>query len=278
MTSWPDTERFVVQQKRIDNLAHIPLHVPPRSGTIRANLDLLVCYKTRLLSGGMKAVDFIDQVSVGFPIPEPFWVTAMHSVAIVLYTCTLAASIRISWSMPQWHSPGSRQHWCMFILFAWYGQFAACRNSSGRMLTQDIPELKRRFRELKVLNSMLAGQAAAAQRCLPLVRLQVPQDLLVWAEVRELFLARYSACQLEMETSIFVATLLTLGMAACSLYYALQEDWEPGLLRLLALLYMISYVVASIPFFVMGVLVNMEGSRPIPAWSRPRNESTSKRP
>ncbi|CAE7940735.1 unnamed protein product, partial [Symbiodinium sp. KB8] len=268
MTNWPDTDRFVAQQRRIDNLAHIPLHVPPCSETIRANLDLLERYKTRLLSGGMKAGDFTDQVSVGFPIPEPFWVTAMHSVAIVLFTCALVASICLSWLMPQWHARGSRQHWCMYILFAWYGQVIACMGLCGRMLTQDIPELKRRFRELKVLNSMLAGQAAAAQRCLPLVRLQVPQDLLVWAEVRELFLARYSACQLEMETSVFVATLLTLGMAACSLYYALQEDWEPGLLSLLALQYMTSYVVASIPFFVMGVLVNTEGSKSLDLMSQ----------
>ncbi|CAE7036998.1 unnamed protein product [Symbiodinium sp. CCMP2456] len=259
ITDWPDTDRFVAQQKRINNLAHIPLHVPPRPETIPANLDLPVRYKTRLLQGGMKAADFTNRVSVGFPIPEPFWVTAMHSAAILLYTCVLVASICLSWLMPQWHSRGSLQHWCMFILFAWYGQVFG--NLSGRMLTRDIPELKRRYRELKVLNSMLAGQASAAQRCLPLVRLQEPQDLLVWAEVRELFLARYSACQLEMETSVCVTTLLTLGMAACGLYYALQEDWEAGLVSVLALQQMVSYIIASLPFFVLGVLVNMEGSK-----------------
>ncbi|CAE6962950.1 unnamed protein product [Symbiodinium sp. CCMP2592] len=269
MAKWPDTDRFVAQQKRINNLAHITLHVPPHpTEKTPANLDLLECYKARLLAGEMKAADFTNQVSVDFPIPAPFWVTAMHSLASVLWACALAASVCLSSLMPQWHSRGTLQHWFMFLLFAWYGQVAASGLFSGRMLQQDIPELKRRLRELKVLNSMLAGQAAAAQRCLPVVRLQVPQDLLVWAEVRELLLARYSARQLEMETSTLVTTLLTLGMAACSLYYALQEDWDPGLLSVLALQQMLLYIIASLPFFVMGVLVNMEGSKSLDLMSQ----------
>ena len=269
MAKWPDTDRFVAQQKRINNLAHITLHVPPHpTEKVPANLDLLECYKARLLAGEMKAADFTNQVSVDFPIPAPFWVRAMHSLAFVLWACALAASLCLSWLAPQWHSRGTLQHWCMFFLFAWYGQVAASGFLSGRMIQQNIWELRRRLRELRVLNSMLAGEAAAAQRCLPVVRLQAPQDLLVWAEVRELFLARYSACQLEMETSTLVTTLLTLGMAACSLYYALQEDWDPGLLSVLALQQMMLYIIASLPFFVMGVLVNMEGSKSLDLMSQ----------
>ena len=253
MDRWPATDRFLTQQRRINNLHHITLFVPA-SDAHGIPAELLESYKKGLKNRNMSATDFASQMSVGF---APSSLTGgLHTTVGCLHNVVVVASCFVAWWLPQWHH-GTWYSIVMLGVFLVFGLLQGVSLLTSHLLNCSY-EFAKRLMELKALNASLAGPVAAASRFVPMMRVNVSSDLLVWAEVRELCLASYAARQLEVELSVLVTTVLTLAMAVACLYSALQSSWEPGLFSLVALLTMILYIINAVPFFITAALVNLE--------------------
>ena len=253
MDRWPATDRFLTQQRRINNLSHITLFVPALD--VKSIPDeLLESYKRSLKGSDMSAVDFASQVSIGFE--PPLLMRVLYMALLCLHYLLLIASCLVCWWLPQWHH---RPWYCevMFVCFFYYGLVDGVGRLTAHLRACSW-EFTKRLMELRALNATLSGPVAAADRFVPMMRVNVASDLLVWAEVRELCLASYAARQLDVELPFLVVTVFTLAMAAVCLYSALQPTWEPGLFSAAAFLAMILYILNAGPFFVTAVLVNLE--------------------
>ncbi|CAK9014305.1 unnamed protein product [Durusdinium trenchii] len=262
---WPPSDRFLEQQERMNGLMHFSLLARPAD---EASIPqaLLPAYQRSLQDGDVNAADFASQMSIGFATQTPAWVSVMWGSAAGAATLVLIGSCILVWWMPEWHH-GVWYHQVMLTLFVGYGildgavftmfQLAICAQAWLARLT-----------DLKVLNATLAGPIAAQNMFVPAIRIHVPSDLLVWGEVRELCLARYAAEQLEMDVSVVVASMSTLGMALGSIYSSLQEQWEPGLFSFVSVLSMTLYIIFGVPLFVIGILVNMENAKSLDLMSQ----------
>ena len=253
MDRWPATDRFLTQQRRINNLSHITLFVPALDAE-RIPDELLESYKRGLKGREMSAVDFASQMSLGFE--PPLLMRASHVAVGCLHCLVVGGACFLSWWLPQWqHGPWYCE--VMFVVFCVFGIGMGVSLPTGH-LWRCSWEFTKRLMELRALNATLSGPVAAADRFVPMMRVKFASDLLVWAEVRELCCASYAARQLEVELSVLVATVLTFAMAVACLYSALEPTWEPGLFSLVALLTMILYIINAVPFFITAVLVNLE--------------------
>lgn len=268
MQRWPATDRFVIQQERVHSLSSIGLYAPQVHGMCITN-GLLESYKKNLLEGALTAADFTSQMSVGFPRQTPFWVRVMLVVAEVTFWVLLWSACIVAWWLPQWYHDGAWYEGpisvvliklLIFFNFVSFGMLDGVGSFLGRLYESAV-ELLIRYTELKVLNATLAGPTTAMKMCVPVMRLHCHLDLLVWAEVRELCLARYSARQLKMEVELLMATVFAIVMAICCVYTALQKAWDPGLFNFVGVLSLVLYIIFAVPFFVIGALVNVESKR-----------------
>ena len=252
--SFPASDWFSAQEDKLNSLSNVTLSVPNTVEIARPK-GLLPSY-VRGLEGPMDAAVFAKQMCVGFPcrssLVELLLIWLPLLLLRVLFFCLGAGACLLAWWIPP-----LRHGWSITLMLSLSaGLLVSGLFHSMTALITRAEALTKRFTKLKTLNATLCGQKVAAEHVLPVMRVEVPSDLLVWAEVHELCLARYSAMRLTMDVEVVAAAVLTLPMSTFS--FDFMHALEHGLLYLIALTFLMAYVTGAVPYFVAGVLVNKE--------------------
>ncbi|CAE7469767.1 unnamed protein product [Symbiodinium natans] len=265
--SWPSSDRFLNQQQRVHNLSNVMLCM--KSEKVPTAEPLLLPSYFHSLEGPMAATDFANQMCISPPnrlsLLEKVLIGLPFSISCGLFLFFSVGACGLAWRLFSWVD--GRQKKLMFGVFVAWGLVDGVLSCMAQLLLW-VSALTKRLAQLKAFNAMLCGAHVASQQFLPVMRVNVPSDLLVWAEVQELCLARHATRQLRMDMEALAATVLALSMATCTLCFALEENWQPGLLSLIALYSLLMYIAAAVPFFVAGVLVNMERARTLTVLSQ----------